>query len=342
MAFFDEERDRTDDLLDEEEWEDIVASDEDDDDEDEDEDEDEDDEDDEEDREDMSIGNSEGYEGHLGGPDHFGNLSPDDLDGFLFMKFELEDAEMNDVLDQKMGELGLSGKEEFWQMEASFLRRHFGGMPEDAMNQKYMQAAMNARNKQIMGMQQRAVSADPGLTEPFEGVTIETWAQAAAGMISTQDPAEQARMLAGLNMDRAKYDRANTEFQARMQRDTTGAIATIYGQAFSQAQGVAGGYGRGMVDGSAQQQGAEPISFEKYAEIAGAQAAWGETGQDVTGMLQQVFGISAVDVSNYGAYWSTKFMADTQLMMKHSDLMEKYKAKYMGGAGGGMDDDLDI
>jgi hypothetical protein len=241
-----------------------------------------------------------------------------------------------------MAELGLSGKEEFWQMEASFLRRHFGGMSEEAMNEKYLQAAMNARSKQMMAMQQRAVAGDPGLTEPFQGVTIELWAQAAAGMTQVTDPAGQAKMLAGLGMDRAKYDAANAEFQARMQRDTTGAIATIYGQAFSGAQGVAGGYGRGTVDGSAQQQGEEPVSFEKYSEIAGAQAAWGETGQDVNAMLQQVFGITAIDISNYGAYWSTKFMADTQLMLKHADLMEQYKARYMGGAGGGMDDDLDV
>ncbi|MBW1807045.1 MAG: hypothetical protein JRJ87_02540 [Deltaproteobacteria bacterium] len=202
------------------------------------------------------------------------------------------------------------------------------------------QDLMDQAGAQRIAMQQAAVAADPGLMEPFEGVTIEMWAQAAAGMLANQDEASQAQMLAGLGMDRAKYDRANNEFQSRMQRDTTGAIATVYGQAFSGAQGITGGGGAGNVDGSAAQLGEEPVSFEKYGEIAGAQAAWGETGQDVTGMLQQVFGIGVSEISAYGAYWSTKFQADVKLMMKHAELMDKYKAQYMGG--GGMDDDLDI
>jgi hypothetical protein len=29
-------------------------------------------------------------------------------------------------------------------------------------------------------------------------------------------------------------------------------------------------------------------------------------------------------------------------MMKHGEMLEQYKAKYLGGAGGGADDDIDI
>jgi hypothetical protein len=203
------------------------------------------------------------------------------------------------------------------------------------------QDMMDQAAAQRIAMQQAAVDADPTLMAPFEGVTVEVWAKAEATMMSIQDPAEQARYLAGVGMDKAKFDRVRNEFQARMQRDTTGALMTEYGKAFSAAQGVPGGGGAGNVDGSAAQLGAEPVSFEKYSEIAGAQAAWGETGQDVNAMLQQVFGIGAAEISAYGAYWSTKFQADVKMMMKHAELMDKYKAQYMGG-GGGMDDDLDI
>lgn len=203
------------------------------------------------------------------------------------------------------------------------------------------QDLMDQAAAQRIAMQQAAVDADPTLMEPVEGVTVQLWAQAAATLMNIPDAGEQAKTLAGLGMDRAKYDRANAEFQARMQRDTTGAIATEYGKAFSGAQGITGGGGAGNVDGSAAQLGAEPVSFDKYTEIMGAQAAWGETGQDVTSMLSKTFGIGVPEISAYGAYWSTKFQADVKLMMKHGEEMDKYKAKYMGG-GGGADDDLDI
>lgn len=291
-------------------------------------------------REDMAIANSGGYERYLRAPDHFGPFDPKDLDAFMFAKFELEDAEMNDQLADKWGEIGVSGKEEWWQIEASFLRRHFGGLSNEELQTKYLQAAMNARSKQQMRRQQQAVAGDPSLMAPVDGVTVEKWAQAAAIMAREQDPAKQAQALAKLGMDRAKYDRANNEFQARMQRDTTFAIATVYGQAFSSAQGVEGGFGQGTVDGSAQKLGGEPVSFEKYCEIMGAQAAWGQTGADVNANLKKFFGITAMDFSAYAGYWSTKMQADVNLMLKQVDLMNQYQQKYMGA--GGQDDDLDV
>jgi hypothetical protein len=187
--------------------------------------------------------------------------------------------------------------------------------------------AMLAQAHQQMDQKRaEAVQADPGLTVPFEGITVEMWAQAASAMITHQDVTKQAQELAKIGMDRAQYERANSEFQSRMQRDTTGAIATIYGQAFSASQNVG--------------TGDEPVSFDKYAEIAGAQAAWGEMGADVIGNLKKFFDITALDVSNYGSYWMTKMMTDMAMMEKHSKLSEKYKAKYK--TGGDLDEDLDI
>ncbi|MBU1218516.1 hypothetical protein KKF34_16200 [Myxococcota bacterium] len=187
------------------------------------------------------------------------------------------------------------------------------------------QAMMDQAMAEQKAKQAAAAAADPTLLAPFEGITVEGWAQAAAMMASTPDPAQQISKLAALGMDAAKYERVNAEFQARMQRDTAFVIATVFGNAFSASQGV-------------NTDGPEPISFEKYGELAGAQAAWGEMGVDVNQKLMEVFGIKAVDVSNYGAYWSAKFMADYTLAMKHGDLMEKYKQKYLSGS----DQDGDI
>ncbi|MBI5548660.1 MAG: hypothetical protein HY901_32665, partial [Deltaproteobacteria bacterium] len=87
-----------------------------------------------------------------------------------------------------------------------------------------------------------------------------------------------------------------------------------------------------------QKLGQEPCSLERYAEISGAQAAWGQSGADVTANLKKVFNLRAVDISNLGAYWSTRFASDPNLSLKFGDLLQKYEEKY-GGAG--QDDDLE-
>ncbi|PKN27729.1 MAG: hypothetical protein CVU65_01265 [Deltaproteobacteria bacterium HGW-Deltaproteobacteria-22] len=190
-----------------------------------------------------------------------------------------------------------------------------------------VQAMADAAHAEMRAKQAAAMAANPALVAPVDGVTVENWAQAAAMMASTPDAGQQMQKLAALGMDRARYEKANNEFQARMQGDQTAVIATIFGNAFAAAQNV-------------NMDGPEPISFEKYGELAGAQAAWGEMGMDVNRKLQEVFGITAVDVSNYGSYWSNRFMKDVQLAMKHGDLLNQYKAKFM--AGGTPDDDIDI
>lgn len=292
---------------------------------------------------DYSVLNSEWCAKYLreGKVSYFGRLNPDDIDGFWYMYFELEEAEMNERLPQRMGEFGLTGgKEEWGAIWAAFYYRHFAGLGEQAAQEKFLITMASARNRQTMEKMQAAAAGDPSLTAPFEGVTIEDWARSAVAMSQASDLAAAERALAQLGMDRAKYDRVNNEFQARMQRDTSFVIAQIYGQAFSGALGMSGGYGLGHADGSMQQLGEEPVTLDRYSEIIGAQGAWSQQGHDVNAMLQQVFGITVIEFSKYGAYWSTKMAADPNIALKHGDLIEKYQAKYGGGRSGGMDDDL--
>lgn len=210
----------------------------------------------------------------------------------------------------------------------------------EAFQKKMQQSMMDDAMANVHAMRQEAAAADPGLLEPFEGLTVSQWAQAAVAIVNAgTDEGAVAKALAANSMDRAKWDRINAEFQSRMQRDTMGVIATEYGKAFSGAQGISGGYGLGKADGSADQLGEEPVSFDKYGEIAGAQAAWAEQGMDVNAKLQEVFGITAMDISKYGSYWSTRFTSDVSLVIKHGEDIEKYRQKYMGQ---GFDDDLDI
>lgn len=284
------------------------------------------------------ITNSDWYERHLQGPMplppegqchcHFGQFDPNDLNAFFFAYFELEEAEGEERLDRVAPRFGLTSKDEWGMIWASFLRHHFAGLTNEQYQHKFLQHATHARQQQQMNKTAAASAANPGLTAPVEGVTVEMWAQAAAGM--AQNPAGADQLLASLGLDRARYARAETEFMARMQADTSFVIAQIYGKAFSGANGVQGGYGLGNADGSAQELGPEPCSFEQYAEIMGAMAAWGQSGQDVNALLGRHFNIQAIDISRLGGYWSTRFAADPTMAMKHSDLSEQYKARYIG------------
>jgi hypothetical protein len=280
-------------------------------------------------------------------PDHWGGINGNDIEEFMLRHFMIEEAQGEGNLEQVLAGYGYRNLQEWAHVQCTFYRRHFGRsgqIPADEveidMNEPtWYQAMFNARSKQGMMQRQAAAQANPELTAPVEGVTVEQWAAASARIASIgNNPAAQAQVLAQHGMDAAKYQRVNNGFQAKMQGDTTGVIATIFGKAFSEAQGMGGGWGLGTVDGSAQKLGAEPVSFEKYAEINGAMAAWSDQGADVNEKLQAVFGINAAELSKYGAYWSTKMQADVRLMHKLADLQQKYATQYSGP---GFDDDLD-
>ncbi|MBK6846243.1 MAG: hypothetical protein IPG96_01385 [Proteobacteria bacterium] len=267
----------------------------------------------------------------------FGSLDPDDLETFCLIGFELEEAEAEDstALEAKLREHGLSGKEEWWRIVASFIVHHYRDLPREEAADRHVQAMANARFRQQANATQRAAAADPTLLAPFEGVTVEGWAKAAAALGSETDAGRQAQLLLRLGMDAAKWQRVNDEFQARMQRDTSFVIAQAFGAAFTQAQTGAVGAG-----GGAGQSGDEPVSFERYAEIMGAMGAWGQSGADVNANLKQHFGITAMDISKIAAFWNTRFQADVKLMIKHGELMTKYQEQYAGA--GGHDDDLAV
>ena len=280
-------------------------------------------------------------------PDHWGGMDPNNLDEFMYRLFLIEGAEAEENQPQVLASFGYKNKEEWLYIQCSFYRYWFGqggkvnpdDVDVDMSNPQWTQAGMNARMRQQQEAQQAAAQADPNLTAPVEGMTIEQWAQAASAIASAaNDPNAMAQAMARMGIDKPKWDRVNAAFMQKMQGDSTGAIATIYGKAFTQAQGVQGGYGAGAVDGSAQQLGGEPVSLEKYAEINAAMGVWAEQGADVNANLQQVFSLTPVQLSNYGGYWSTKFTSDIQVMTQYTDLMDKYKSKY---AGADLDDDLD-
>jgi hypothetical protein len=131
-----------------------------------------------------------------------------------------------------------------------------------------------------------------------------------------------------------------------MSKDTSGAIAMAYSEAFGNAgagqYGAAGQAGAAVLGGQSVQAagGAEPMSFERYCEIQGAMTAWSKTGQDVNAMLKHTFNMTAVDFSTVSMWWMSHMQSDLSYFDKHSKLTEKYEAQYSAGAPAGADDDL--
>jgi hypothetical protein len=211
------------------------------------------------------------------------------------------------------------------------------GVPMDVQN-AFIQQAMVGAQAQHQQRVASATAANPALTAPIEGVTIEQYAQLAAKAAQNLPPAQFDQMLMQAGMDRAKYDRVAAGWQARMRDDTTYSLVTIYGQAFGGAGagqfGAAGAAGAGSLaatGATGQAQGVasgEPVSWEKYNEIGGAQRAWSQSGKDVNAMLQQQFGVSALDWSNMSQYWMARMMSDPQKMMEMNTLQEQWAARY--------------
>jgi hypothetical protein len=214
-----------------------------------------------------------------------------------------------------------------------------GGSPyfdQNAQNAMVQQAMVQAQQQH----QQRvnSAAANPALTAPIEGVTIEQYAQLTARAAQNLPPAQFEQLLMQAGMDRAKYDRVAAGWNARMREDTSFALTTIYGQAFGGAGagqfGAAASAGVGSMAATGATgvahgvAGGEPVSWEKYNEIGGAQRAWAASGKDVNAMLQQQFGVSALDWSNMSQYWMARMMTDPQKMMEMNGLQEQWAARY--------------
>ena len=205
---------------------------------------------------------------------------------------------------------------------------------QNAFMQQVMVGAM-ASHQQGMNA---VIAQNPALTAPIEGVTLEQYAQLTAEAARNQSPQAFEQLLHARGLDRARYDRVAAGWIARMRDDTTHTLTTLYGRAFGGAGagqfGAAGAAGAAALGGMAQSgqgqavAGGEPVSWDKYNEIGGAQRAWAQSGKDVNAMLQSHFGISAVDWSNMSQYWMGRMMTEPQRMMEMSTLQDQWAARY--------------
>ncbi len=75
--------------------------------------------------------------------------------------------------------------------------------------------------------------------------------------------------------------------------------------------------------------GDEPCTLARYAEIGGAQSAWEQQGRDVNTMLQQQFGVNAIEWSNLRQYWSAKIAGDYRIGLQCTEMQTKYEEQYL-------------
>ena len=203
------------------------------------------------------------------------------------------------------------------------------GQKDVLTDDRFTNGAMEARMAQMRGMQSAAAAGDPNLLAPVNGITVEAWAGCSATLAmlgQSATPQQVAEAMAKFGMDNASYAAANAGWQAKMQGDTTGVIATKFGEGFAAAQGMSASSG-------------PPCTFEHFVEVMAAMGCWAEQGIDVNAQLQATFGIDAATYSKYGSYWSPKMATDMAMMRQYSELDEKFRAKYKGA---GMDDDLSL
>lgn len=203
---------------------------------------------------------------------------------------------------------------------------------ESPMNLEFRMTGI-AREK-MMGSAIKQQSGAGGLLEPVEGITMDQWAQTNAKIFGGGD---LNQLIAALGIDKPKWDRVSAEWNDRMSKDTTFTITTAYGNAFASAgQGATGAAAQNAVaQGVGGDLSEEPMSYEKYIEVMVAQQAADQQGRDVNEVFKD-FGITVMDWSNIGMFWSKKWQQNAEL---YHELDTKYRAIYEAKYGITRDDE---
>ncbi|MEZ4229536.1 MAG: DUF6620 family protein [Polyangiaceae bacterium] len=179
-----------------------------------------------------------------------------------------------------------------------------------------------------------ALQANPGLMEPIAGVSFELYAQLTAKVASVSE-SEFVQLLATHGLDMPTWLQANSQWTARMQNDSSGTLGRLFGEAYmAQGVGAHGAAGQAAVATDFNGTGAggeEPMSFERYCELAGAMAAWGEMGVDMSAEVERRFGVSIMDYGNIASWWMTRMMEDMSLQSAYSEKLEFYQRQYAAG-----------
>ena len=213
----------------------------------------------------------------------------------------------------------------------ALLARKYGSYDEVGQREVNWRGGQMQRH---MMSQQQAMAAKGGF-EPVEGVTLEAWAAINASIVSGASPDD---LLKGAGIDRARWDRVSAEWNARMARDTTFAITTVYGNAFQAAsKGKYGDYAREANAARAANRElamAIPMSLEQYWEILYEQDYGAKQGRDPVETLKGC-GLTIVDwtdLSTFMGYYMNRTVVRDHAAFEamHDRVKAKFAAKYPG------------
>ncbi|MBC8044876.1 MAG: hypothetical protein IAF08_15670 [Rhizobacter sp.] len=228
----------------------------------------------------------------------------------------------NEVMYEDVIEsLGLT--EEAWDdIDGKWMMRIERDTYQDAVTK-----AMDAQ-KQQMASQAEAMRGSGDLA-PVDGISLEAWAAAQVKLLNGMTVNDVAKEL---KVEMPVWDRVSAEWMARMSRDTTATIATVYGQAFmgaSQGQHAAAGQAAGAsMNAGAGAMQSDPVSFERWVEISESQNAAVSQGIDPQTDLEK-FGVSLNDWVNINSYWGQKYAVNAMAYMEdYTKFSDKYREKY--------------
>lgn len=203
----------------------------------------------------------------------------------------------------------------------------------DVAMQREMNYRMGATQRMMQG--NIAAKAASGEMAPVEGISLEQWAAFNAAIVQG---ANKDDMLKGAGIDVGRFDRASAEWNARMARDTTFAITTVYGQAFQAAsQGKYSAHAKEANAARAANRDLSmqpPMGLEQYWEIMFEQAYQCKQGKDAATVLKGL-GLSIVDWCDLSAFMGYYFHRTAMLKQKEYEatmkrVEAKVAAKYPG------------
>jgi hypothetical protein len=236
--------------------------------------------------------------------------------------------------ERVMRKYGVRDHDHWYTVKASVYRRlvELHGS-EDTVNQRMLNHRMGMTQKLMS--QATAKAASSGELNPVEGIALQQWAAMNAAIAQG---ASLEDMLKGQGIDKARWDRARSEWEARMARDTTFVIAQVYGSAFQNAS--KGKYAEHAKEASAARVANRdlalqpPMSLEAYWSILYEQAYGAKQGKDPAEVLKSC-GLSVVDwcdLSSFMGYHIQRtYMLNTQSYQDTMKAVEaKFAAKYPG------------
>jgi hypothetical protein len=220
----------------------------------------------------------------------------------------------------------------------ALLARKYGSYEE--VSQQEMNWRQGQMQQHMMG--QQAKMAAKGGFDPVEGVTLEAWAAINAKIVSG---ANWEDLLKGAGIDKGRWERASAEWNARMARDTTFAITTVYGNAFQAASaGKYGDYAREAAAARAANRELAmdiPMSWEQYWEILYEQDYGSKQGRDPVETLKSC-GLTIVDWTDLSTFMGYHFNRTAQRHWSEYEAIHKRVEAKMAAKYPGVKSDVDI